>query len=766
MMTRLRTLSLEAWLLFFLPVLVIFIYWNTWEASFHLDDDINIVENHAIHIQSLTPTELIQAGFESPLSNRFVANISLAINYYVGGLHVFGYHVVNFSIHLGTAALVYLFLYSTLTLPIFQKKIFAPQRIAATSALLWAIHPIQTQAVTYIIQRMTSLAAFFYLLAFILYIQGRKKGEPDRPAARWYVGAAAAALFSFGSKEIAVTLPFMVILYDLIFFCRGDRAKTRKAAPAYLLLFFGAGLLGWIYLGGLQGPIEAFTKGVSRQYGVETLPIDVRLMTGSRVIIYYFSLLLFPHPGRLNLDYDFSPSYALLHPPTTLFAILILTGFLLSAFYNMKRRPLFSFFVFWYLGNLILESSFLQLDLVFEHRLYLPSIAFFLGVALALERLRSGALAFKMPAAGAALVVLIFFQTVWSVERNRVWKDEITLWEDTVLKSPQKARPHKALGTAYAEAGRLDEATEALQQALRINGNYAKARTNLGVVYYKKGETSLAIEEFQKAIAINERDALAYYNLANIFTDQGRWDDAIGAYRKGTEILPNESMIRHNLAYALNRKGMSKEAMEEYLKALEEGNRLAPTHKNLAALYVEEGSNDRAIYHYKEVIRLSPNDLAARLVLGRLYKKERLFDLAVREYEEAIRLQPAAAIYYALGTVFDQKGDWERAITAYQKAIQIDPKRVEAGINLGVIYQKQYKIESAMNAFLEVMRIAPDMPEAHNDLGFLYQQKGWIELARLEYQLALKFRPEWDLPRANLNSLPVKTETILSKASP
>lgn len=754
MFFRFRSFILRGWLLFFIPVLLICIYSNTWNSSFHLDDDINIVENHAIQIRSLSPSALIRAGFESPLPNRFVANISLALNYYTGGLQVLGYHVVNFLIHLANAGLVYLFLYLTLTLPLFQKKISRPGRIAAITALLWAVHPIQTQVVTYIVQRMTALAAFFYLIAFIFYIQGRKARENEKAWAQWYLGAAGAAALGFGSKETVFMFPVMVIFYDILFFCRLNRARIKRAAPVYFLLTIGIAALGLVYLGGVRGPIETFTEGVSRQYGVDTFPLDIRLLTESRVVIYYLSLLLAPHPSRLNLDYDFSPSYTLFDPPTTLLAILSLAGFLLAALYNAKKRPLFSFFVLWYLGNLFLESSFLQLDLVFEHRLYLPSISFFLGIALGLEQLRKWEFASRIPTAALALMALISFETVWGIERNLVWKNEISLWEDTVMKSPLKARPYKALGTAYAEAGRLDEAIEALQQALRINGDYAKARTNLGVVYYKKGEVGKAIDEFERSIKMNEKDALSYYNLANIFTDQDRWDDAIAAYKKAVEILPNESMIRHNLAYALNRKGMAKEAIEEYLEALREGNSLAPTHKNLAALYLEGGELEEAAGHYREAILIAPNDLGSRLALGRLYKKEMRFDLAIKEYEAAIHLKPDGAIYYALGMVFDQKGDWGRAIEAYQRALEMDPRRAEAAVNLGVIYQKQNRTAAAMKTFLEAMRISPEMPEAHNDLGFLYQKKGWIELARLEYRLALKYRPEWALPRTNLNSLP------------
>jgi len=773
-MTRLATISTPIFfslfsrnrLLLLVPILTFLVYSNTWNASFHLDDDINIVENRAIQIKTLDLSTLLQAGFRSPLPSRFIANISFALNYYFGGLHVAGYHWINYLIHLGTAFLLFSFLYETFSLPALRGSVPFPGEAAALAALLWAVHPVQTQTVTYIVQRMTGLSALFYLLAFVLYIQGRKKTEApsgSRSNVRsWYLGAAGAAFLSFGSKEIAVTLPVMIILYDALFFCRGERARLKKAAPAYLALLATTGLFVSLCLWWAGGSFGAFQEALSKQYGVDYIPWDVRLLTESRVVVYYLSLLLFPHPARLNLDYDFPVSDSILHPPTTLLSIAAIVGLLSVAAFYWKKRPLLTFFIFWYFGNLLLESTVLQLDLVFEHRLYLPSIAFFAGGAVLFVQSASAA-----SSKGASilicglLVCLILLHSFWTIERNRVWRDEISLWTDTVSKSHQKARPYKALGTAYAEAGRLDEAIEAFLTALRLNSNYAKVHTNLGVAYYKKGRTGEAISEFEQAIEMNERDALAYYNLANIFTDQGRWEDAIEAYRKAVEILPFEPMIRHNLAYALNRKGMRKEAIHEYLEAIHERNEMLESHKNLAALYLQQEEIDEALHHYQDAARIEPNDPLVHRMMGLLYKKQKLFDLALREFEEAVALAPNPATYYQLGTVLDQKKEWKRAIQAYQKAIEEDPKMVEAYINLGVTYQKEGQLDRSMKAFLEAMRLQPDLAEAHNNLGYLYQQKGYIELARLEYRLALQFRPDWDLPRINLMQLQNPLQKII-----
>ncbi|NKE69926.1 tetratricopeptide repeat protein [Candidatus Manganitrophus noduliformans] len=757
------------WLLWLLPVFTLLIYSNTWDASFHLDDDINIVENRAIRIKSLDLSSLIQAGFRSPLPNRFVANMSFALNYYFGGLHVFGYHWINTLIHLGAALLLYFFLYQTFLLQRLRRSISFPGEAAAVAALLWAIHPIQTQSVTYIVQRMTSLSAFFYLLAFVLYLQGRKGMEAKRlsgfqsRSGYWYLGSGLAALLSFGSKETAITLPMMIVLYDFLFFTGEDRKRVKKAVPIYLALWIGTGLIALLYLWGATGAFGALQEGVSKQYGVDYIPWDLRLMTGARVLVYYLSLLFFPHPSRLNLDYDFPLSYSLLNPPTTLLSAVVLIGLLFFAAVSWKKKPLLVFFVFWYFGNLLLESTVLQLDLVFEHRLYLPSVAFFVCITLGLLRWASApAPEWVSIFISLLLAGLISVQAFWTFERNQVWREEITLWQDTISKSPRKARPYEALGAAFAEQGRFDEAIQVFLTALRLNEKDAKVHTNLGVAYYKKGKIEQAISELKRAIEINKRDALAYYNLANIFTDRERWDDAIEAYEKAIEILPDKTMIRHNLAYALNRKGMRQEAIHEYLEAIRQENDLVESHKNLAALYLQEEQIGEALHHYQEAARIRPEDPAIHRVMGSLYKKQKLFDLALREFEKAAQLAPSPTTYYQLGTVLDQKKEWREAIRAYQKAIELNPKMVEAYINLGVDYQKENQLEFSMKAFLEAMRLQPELAEAHNNLGYLYQQKGLVDLARLEYQLALRFRPQWDLPRINLMQLqsPIQEVTL------
>ncbi|MBI3802731.1 MAG: tetratricopeptide repeat protein [Nitrospirae bacterium] len=753
------------WVLLLIPLLVCLVYSNTWDASFHLDDEMNIVENRVVQIKTITPSSLYQAGFQSPLPNRFVANISFALNYYLGGLHVSGYHAVNLLIHLITALLLALFLYRTLTLPSVRGAVPFPGEAATVAALLWAIHPIQTESVTYIVQRMTSLSALFYLLALVLFVSGRRRSEEGRSDGPrpffWYLCALMSALLSLGSKETAITLPLFVALYDLLFFRGGEWGKIKRVLPFYAVLFTATVLLAFFYLGGTPGELR---EGISKQYGVDQIPPAIRLMTESRVLLYYVSLLLFPHPARLNLDYDFPLSGGLLYPWTTLLSILFLIGVMSYGFYGWRRRPLLSFFIFWYVGNLFLESSVLQLDLVFEHRLYLPSIAFFTGVGVGLARLRALPPSKQASVlASVVLVSLIGVYSFWTFDRNRIWKNEVTLWEDTVSKSPKKARPFKALGTAYAEEGRLDESITAFLTALRLNENYAKAHTNLGVAYYKSGRTVPAISEFQRAIEINERDALAYYNLANIFTDQGRWDDAIIVYRKALEILPVEPMIRHNLAYALSQKGMRREAIHQYLEAIRAENSRVETHKNLAALYFQEDEVEEALHHYQEATQIQPNDPAVHRMIGQIYKKQRRFDLALQAFSKSADLQPNPVSYYQMGTLFDQKKEWDRAAHAYEKATQLDPKMVEAYINLGIAYQKEEKLDESMRAFLAAMRLRPDLPEAHNNLGFLYQQRGLVDLARFEYQSALHFRPEWDLPRLNLTNLGVVQQSALHR---
>ncbi len=365
-------------------------YSNTFSVPFQFDDKPNILDNPNVQIRAFTWDQLDQLVRGTYwVSIRVFSYFTLALNYYFGGFEVFGYHLVNFFVHVAAGILVYWFVFLTLNLPSLKEKYGSiSYKAALFTGLIFISHPVQTQAVTYIVQRMTSMAAMFYLLSLILYIKGRLSRGNSRFF--YYGGTLLIYLLGVFTKENTAILPLFIALYEFYFFQNFDLSPKGKK-----VLFI---LLGGLLLLGAFGFAvwgERYIDVTREGYYYRTFTMSERMLTQPRVVLYYVSLLVYPHPSRFNLDYDFPLSRAILDPPTTLISILIILGLIGYSIGTARKRPILSFFILWYFGNLVIESSIFPLEMVFEHRLYLPAVGPFLLFSLfairGVERLKSRA---------------------------------------------------------------------------------------------------------------------------------------------------------------------------------------------------------------------------------------------------------------------------------------------------------------------------------------------------------------------------------------
>jgi hypothetical protein len=502
-----------------------------------------------------------------------VVNLSFALNYYFHGYEPLGYRLINVLIHLGNGLLLLLFLRATLRTPVLRDQYRTRFRLLPFAAVaLWLVNPLHTQSVTYIVQRMNSMAAMFYLLAFLLYVRARLS-----PAMlpRWL--AAGGALLSFGlamgSKEYAITLPFFILLYEWYFFRDLDGGWLRRNCFWLVAVFFFGLSMLMLYSG--SEPLSA----INSSFTGRDFTMAQRLLTQSRVVIFYFSLLLFPHPSRLNLDHYFPLSHSLFDPPTTLLAILLITGVVALAMATARKERLLSFCIIWFLGNLVVESSVIGLEIIFEHRTYLPSTLISVVMVIAVYRLaRPG-----WPR-GLILAGMVAIGMVWTHDRNLVWADDITLWADSLKKSPDKVRPYVNLGLAHKERGQLGKAVDYLSRAVQLEPDYSKARYNLSNALLTKGEFRLA--ERHAAIAVR--------------------------------LKPADVDSLNVLGIALARQGKLEPAVENFSRAVRLNPHKAESHYNLALALANAGDIDQSIQHCAEAVRLKPDYTAARLHLQRL----------------------------------------------------------------------------------------------------------------------------------------------------
>jgi hypothetical protein len=361
------------------------VYSNTFSVPFQFDDRPNITQNPSIQIKVFTWDSVKRLIKTINLESiRFFSYFTLALNYYFGEFNVFGYHLVNLIIHAFTGIILYGFLIQTFNLPSLKERYGnVSYKVALFTSLIFIAHPVQTQSVTYIVQRMASLGGMFFVLAFLFYVQGRLvKGQR-----RFFCfgGAVFSYLLGVFSKENVVILPFFIALYEFYFFQNLDLSPRGRK----ILFILGGALLAFVVLGlAIWG--KRYYDVMIEGYKMRSFTLPERVLTQFRVVLYYVTLLIYPHPSRLNLDYDFPVSKTILDPPTTLSSIIVVLGLIAYSLWVAKKRPLLSFCILWYFGNLVIESSIFPLEMVFEHRLYLPCIGPFIlfsaGMIRVIER--------------------------------------------------------------------------------------------------------------------------------------------------------------------------------------------------------------------------------------------------------------------------------------------------------------------------------------------------------------------------------------------
>jgi tetratricopeptide (TPR) repeat protein len=590
----------ETLLLFMLAVIVVLIYAETLTTPFIFDDIHNIRENPHIRIPFPSFKNLAWAGFHSPIATRPVANISFALNYYFNGYNPVGYHLVNILVHLASGCFLFYLVKLTLHTPALHARYAEYGWIPFFTAFIWLVHPLQTQSVTYLVQRMNSMAAMFYVLSLLLYLKFRMS---DGGRSKWlYLGGCIlVAVLALGTKEISATLPGFIILYEWFFFQRLSLQWAQKRLLIFVGLLALIALISTIYLE------YELSARISDSYNGRHFTMMERVLTQFRVVVFYISLLIWPHPARLSLDHDFALSYSLTNPMTTLPAMALIIGLIILAIVFAGREPLLSFCILWFFGNLVIESSVIGLELIFEHRNYLPSMMAVLGAVVLVFR-------FLKPAwkgATALFLVAILF-TFWTFQRNKDWVDEITLYQDCVKKAPAKARPYNNLGAALMRANRLTEAVEQLQKALEIKPDFVDAHYNLGYALSRQGKLAEGIDHFRETLRLDPDNFKALNNMGVSLAIQGRYQEAIQYLESALKLSPGDVDVHSNIGIAFYRLGNLAAAEGHLTRALSLNPRHAGAHNNFGLVMKDKGRLEAAHHHFSRALELNPNHVEAR----------------------------------------------------------------------------------------------------------------------------------------------------------
>ena len=607
---------------------------------------------------------------------RFIVTLSFYLNYQTGGIEPFGYHLINLIIHIINSLLVYgVILYSIKKLQ--PNGGGGGHWSALAGALVFALHPIQTQAVSYIAQRAASLAATFYLAGLFLYIRAGRERPKLYYSLAWLAGLAA-----MGCKEMSVTFPLAIILWDLVF--GGNRSRRHKLRwsiflvllliiPLTVLLDSGnpkyndSGQLG----GGVSAGFDKFAGGVEAPdrltYG----------LTQIRVFTTYLRLSLLPI--NQNLDYDFPVFTSFFDPEIIFSSILIISILLVAALLLRSGKSVAAFGIFFFFLALLPESSLIPIrDLIFEHRLYLP----LLGLAFAVAQLDFSS---RRPRILFGLIIVLLGSMTFA--RNRIWMDEIALWTDTVEKSPGKARPHNNLGYLFNQDKQYEKARRTLSRAIEVFPDYPEAMVNLAISYKNLDDLSQAEEICRRALEIKPGYPEGHNTLGDILRLRARLPGAEAEYRRAIELNPGLAAARNNLANLYREMGRPELAETLYNQVLKEGEE-NPVYLNNIGL--------------------------SRLDRGRV-------DEAIRSFQRAIALNPELAqAHYNLGNALFQKGDLSAARAAFQRSIALDSVYSRAFFNLGVVESKLKNWDNARDAFLSVVRQEPENAAAQLKVGLIY----------------------------------------------
>jgi len=542
-------------------------------------------------------------------NNRFIGNLTFALNYALHELDVVGYHIFNLLIHLLNALLVYWLVILTFRTPYasvhLQKDVLRtsdPYRwIPLFTALLFVSHPVQTQAVTYIVQRFASLATLFYLLSLVAYIKARGSDSSKKARYAFFAVSIISAVLAMRTKEIAFTLPVMVLLYEFMFFSGDIKKRMLYLLPLLpLLLTMLIIPLSVMFTQTAStgvGGIDELTKVA----GSADVPRWDYLNTQFRVIVTYIRLLFFP--VNQNLDYDY-PIYRTFFTLPVFLSFFVLLGVLCWGIYLLYRSyksdkanrfwfRLSAFGIFWFFVTLSVESSIIPImDVINEHRLYLPSIGYFMAIMSGIvfihvtlaDRIKAVAKVF-MP----VMILIVISLSLTAYTRNFAWSGKVTLWEDAVKKSPLKIRPHYNLGEAYQEQGRLDDAVREYQTAISLNPDLVEPHYNLGLVYRAQGRLDDAVREYQAAIKLRPGHADAHNNLGIAYQKQGRLDDAVREYQTAIRLRPDHAKAHNNLGTAYYDQGRFDDAIREYETAIKLQPDYAIAQENLGLVYRTQG---------------------------------------------------------------------------------------------------------------------------------------------------------------------------------
>ena len=621
----------------FWPILAIVVaavaaYHNSLHGPFVFDDESSIVTNPTIRS--------LGGALSPPITNvtaqgRPILNLSLAINHAIGGTAVEGYHVGNLIIHALAGLTLFGLVRRTVRLsgcgvpPQNHRRDADATLMALAVAVLWTVHPLQTESVTYVIQRAESLVGLFYLLTLYCFVRavegwscGSEQARSHSSGKVWSTLAILACLLGMATKEVMVTAPLMVLFYDRVFVAGTFLGALRRRPVFYAALAGTWLLLAWLVAG------TGGNRGGSVGFGVGVAWWEYWL-TQFKAIGHYLRLSLWPHP--LVFEYG---AFWIRDPSEIALHVAIVGGLLAATIVALWRRSALGFLGAWFFG--ILAPTSLApgtTQMIVEHRMYLPLAAVIVFLLVAMIRVARA----RWPWVAAAIAVPLVFLTV---RRNDDYRSATALWTDTIAKAPRNPLAQFMLAGAHERAGNVDAALASYTQTLELKPDFSIGHEQLGELLLKQGRRDEAIARFEAALRLQPDYADAHANLGLAYLAENRISEAVGHLERAAQLSPGSALRRYQFGFALAAAGLPEDAIAEYRAAVHLEPGLAEAHYNLGNALATTGRPAEALEPYQAALRARPGYAEAHHNLaGALFELGRLAE-AAKHYEETLRLAP------------------------------------------------------------------------------------------------------------------------------
>ena len=665
------------WLASSLVVAGLAAYINSFAAPFVFDDHGSIVEN--AYIRQLWPLGgALSAPLQSAVAGRPVVSLSLAINYALTGLSPAGFRGWNLAVHLLTGLLVFGVVRRSLTAPSLTTRFGANADLLAwASALIWLVHPLNSEVIDYVIQRTESMMGLFYLLT--LYAAARAMSATGASTWRWNACAIACSALGMATKESMVTAPVMVLLYDAVFRAGDVRCALRVRWPLYAGLAATWAVLIALIVTGPRSHSAGFSSGVTPWMYLANQPA---------MILQYLKLAVWPR--GLVLDYGVPLAVGV---QDVWLSAMVVFACLVGAGVAWFKRPTLAFLGTWFFVTLAPSSSIIPIatEVGAERRMYLPLMALVVGAVMtsAVVMTRVSALAEPrrraqvMAACAAALCCALMALTL---QRNREYSSATGIWQSVLDRRPT-----------------------------------GRAHYNLAIELKEQGHRTEALHHYQLALA---DEPAAHYAIGFELDADGKYEDAIAHYREYIRLKPNDVNVIGAyvlLGRALTNTDQFQAAVDAFQQAFERQPSNVDARAGFADALLKDERYDAAIPAYAEYVRRQPNDARAHSGLGIALVGRERFNEAVPEFARAVDLEPGdARNHYNLGNVLASTGRFEEAVSCYQRGLALAPNDVSLHNALALVFAARGQSDDALVQFRQSLALDPSNAQTRRDIAVAF----------------------------------------------